>query len=106
MAHNQIEMRGMWISSVVNLDWPSSLTLGISDDARRIQMQKAELLRILDEIASMGMNTAIFQVKPCADALYHSKLLPWSQYLTGVLGKDPGFDPLAYAVSAWRYCRV
>jgi uncharacterized lipoprotein YddW (UPF0748 family) len=33
-----------------------------------------------------------------ADALYESRLEPWSEYLSGQLGKGPGYDPLAFAV--------
>ena len=46
------------------------------------------------------MNTVILQVRPCADAMYPSKYYPWSKYATGTAGKNPGFDPLEYAVSA------
>lgn len=46
-----------------------------------------------------GVNTLFFQVKPDGSALYHSAILPWSDVLTGVTGQDPGYDPLAFAVS-------
>lgn len=46
------------------------------------------------------MNTVILQVRPCADAMYPSKYYPWSVYATGTAGKNPGFDPLKYAVTA------
>ncbi|WP_325175723.1 family 10 glycosylhydrolase [Erwinia tracheiphila] len=92
------KMRAMWVASVFNLDWPSSSTLAITDDDERVKKQKDELTRILDDLAAVNMNTVIFQVVPCADALYSSKLLPWSKYLTGSLGKNPGFDPLEWAV--------
>lgn len=91
-------MRATWVSSVINLDWPSASSLAIKNDAERIKRQKEELVSILDDIVAMNMNTVIFQVVPCADALYASDLLPWSKYLTGTLGKNPGFDPLAWAV--------
>lgn len=92
------KMRATWVSSVINLDWPSASSLTIRDDAARIKRQKEELTGILDDIVAMNMNAVIFQVVPCADALYASDLLPWSKYLTGTLGKNPGFDPLAWAV--------
>lgn len=91
-------MRATWVSSVINLDWPSASSLTIQDDAARVKRQKEELISILDDIVAMNMNAVIFQVVPCADALYASDLLPWSKYLTGTLGKNPGFDPLARAV--------
>ena len=33
-----------------------------------------------------------FHIRPCNDAFYPSKLNPWSKYVTGIEGKDPGFD--------------
>jgi uncharacterized lipoprotein YddW (UPF0748 family) len=38
------------------------------------------------------------QVRPTADALWPSPYEPWSHWLTGVQGKDPGYDPLAFLV--------
>lgn len=93
-----VEMRATWVSSVINLDWPSASTLTVKDEAERIKRQKEELTSILDDIVAMNMNAVILQVVPSADALYASDLLPWSKYLTGTLGKNPGFDPLAWAV--------
>ncbi len=46
------------------------------------------------------INTVILQVRPCADAMYPSDYFPWSFYAAGKAGKNPGFDPLAYAVEA------
>lgn len=47
-----------------------------------------------------GYNTVILQVRPFADAMYESDYFPWSAYATGTMGKNPGFDPLEYAVKA------
>ena len=85
------EFRGTWISSVYNLDWPSSKGLGIDQ-------QKEEYLILLDQLQSAGINAVMVQVKPAADALYPSKYAPWSEYLTGVQGKSPGYDPLAFMI--------
>jgi hypothetical protein len=48
---------------------------------------------------SLNFNAVIVQIRPHADAFWPSPLEPWSQYLTGVAGRDPGWDPLAYLVS-------
>lgn len=56
--------------------------------------------KTFDTCKANKMNTVILQVRPCADAMYSSKYYPWSQYATGTAGKNPGFDPLKYAVSA------
>ncbi|WP_173923547.1 glycoside hydrolase family 10 protein [Agromyces sp. Marseille-P2726] len=85
------ELRAMWISSVVNIDWPSRT--GLSADE-----QRAEFLHWLDVAEQFNLNAVFVQVRPTADAFWPSPLEPWSQYLTGVQGQDPGYDPLAFIV--------
>ncbi|MBT2506031.1 family 10 glycosylhydrolase [Streptomyces sp. ISL-98] len=85
------EFRGMWLASVVNRDWPSRP--GLTAD-----QQQTELLAHLDAAVRRRLNVVVFQVRPTADALWPSPYEPWSQYLTGVQGKDPGWDPLGTAV--------
>jgi uncharacterized lipoprotein YddW (UPF0748 family) len=53
---------------------------------------------LLEELNGLGVGTVFFQVRGAADALYLSELEPWSDVLTGRLGVDPGWDPLATAV--------
>jgi len=83
------EFRAAWIATVYNIDWPSKK--GLSE-----AQQKAEVTAILDKLVSLNMNAAILQVRPQADALYKSDHEPWSPWLTGTMGKSPGYDPLAY----------
>lgn len=87
------ELRGAWVASVANIDWPSQS--GLSSQA-----QRAELRAILDEASLLHLNAVIFQIRPCADALYPSPYEPWSEYLTGRMGRppDPFYDPLEFAV--------
>src|SRR5688572_6676244 len=89
----QREFRAAWIATVGNIDWPSRKDLSTAD-------QKAELVSILDRAARIGLNAVIFQVRPACDALYPSQLEPWSEYLTGTMGKppEPFYDPLAFAI--------
>lgn len=89
------EMRGVWVSSVYNLDYPSSPTT----DSDKL---KAEADEILDNCVKWGLNAVFLQVRPSGDALYKSDLFPWSKYLTGSVGTAPqgGFDPLGYWVEA------
>lgn len=89
------EMRGVWVSSVYNLDYPSSPTT----DSDKL---KAEADEILDNCVKWGLNAVFLQVRPSGDALYKSDLFPWSKYLTGSVGTAPqdGFDPLEYWVEA------
>lgn len=91
-------LRGTWISTVLNLDWPSKHSLSLVDPNERIAQQKAELIRLLDEAVNLRLNAVFFQVKPASDALYRSAILPWSTCLTGTLGEDPGYDPLQFVI--------
>jgi len=88
------EFRAAWVATVGNINWPSRKDLTTAE-------QKAELLAILDRAAQLKLNVLIFQVRPACDALYASKFEPWSEYLTGAMGKapDPYYDPLAFAVA-------
>ncbi len=88
------EMRSTWLTTVENIDWPS--VKGIGDSIA--QLQKAELCTILDSLESMNMTTTCLQVRSMADAMYPSKIAPWSYYLTGERGVDPGWNPLAFFV--------
>ncbi len=85
------EMRGVWIATVANRDWPSKQ--GLTADE-----QRAELIAHLDAAVESRLNTVVFQVRPTADALWPSPYEPWSQVLTGTQGEDPGWDPLGTAV--------
>ncbi len=87
------EFRAVWVATVANIDWPSRKNLST-------QEQKAELVAILDRAAQLKLNVVIFQVRPACDALYASRIEPWSEYLTGTMGKppEPFYDPLAFAV--------
>ena len=85
------EMRGVWVSTVSNLDWPE---VGNYD----VKVQKELLKEKFDFIEEQNMNTIFFQVRPMGDALYESSYAPWSKYLTGTLGENPGYDPLEFAI--------
>jgi len=86
------EMRGAWISTVWNLDWP---TVGARNN---VAQQKQEYIALLDKLQAAGLNSVIVQVRPKGDALYNSSLNPWSDILTGTQGKNPGYDPLAFMI--------
>jgi uncharacterized lipoprotein YddW (UPF0748 family) len=87
------EFRAAWVASVANIDWPSRPGLSTWE-------QQAELLAILNRATALRLNAVVLQVRPAADALYESKLEPWSEYLTGDMGRapEPAWDPLAFAV--------
>jgi len=85
------EMRAAWIATVDNVDWPKK---GVTDAAA----QQQHFVELLDELQAAGMNAVIMQIKPTADAFYPSEYGPWSEWLTGVQGKDPGYNPLAFTL--------
>ena len=87
------EMRGVWISTVLNIDYPSSKHL----DKRK---QKEEFVNLLNTHKHQGFNTVFVQVRPSADAFYRSKKKePWSEYLSEQQGKKPGYDPLKFMIA-------
>ncbi|MBP5940714.1 glycoside hydrolase family 10 protein [Streptomyces acidiscabies] len=86
------EMRGMWLATVANRDFPSKAGLTVAQ-------QRAELVSWLDLAVRSRLNTVIFQVRPTADALWPSPYEPWSAVLTGTQGVNPGWDPLGTAVA-------
>ncbi|WP_131742954.1 glycoside hydrolase family 10 protein, partial [Actinomadura roseirufa] len=83
------QVRGMWIATVTGIDWPR-------DPAEPADRQRAEFTRLLDTAVAMNMNAVFVQIRPNSDAFYPSPYEPWSQWLTGTQGKDPGYDVLAF----------
>jgi len=89
------ELRGVWVATVGNLDWPSAPGLSAT-------RQQEELVTLLDTLAALNANAVIFQVRAAADALYPSALEPWSEVLSGTQGvpPEPLWDPLAFAIES------
>lgn len=84
------EVRSVWMATVWALDWPSSTSSTTA--------QKNEMVKYLDVLQKNNFNAIYFQVRTMSDAFYKSSYEPWSSYLTGTRGKDPGWDPLAFVV--------
>ncbi len=95
--YNQIntkkEMRGVWVASVLNINYPTYPTTNSA-------LLKIEADNIIESAQNAGFNAIFLQVRPTADSLYKSDIFPWSKYLTGNEGVAPnnGFDPLAYFI--------
>jgi uncharacterized lipoprotein YddW (UPF0748 family) len=87
------EFRGIWVTTTMNLDYPLKPTTDSS-------ILKAEAISILDNAKSLGFNAIILQVRPSGDAIYKSKIFPWSKYLTKDQGIAPSdsFDPLSFFI--------
>ncbi|WP_371860979.1 glycoside hydrolase family 10 protein [Pseudoduganella flava] len=88
------EFRAAWVSTVANIDWPSRSNLPPAK-------QQAEAIAILDRAKALNLNAIVLQVRPSADAIYPSKLEPWSEFLTGRSGKEPqpAWDPLQFWIA-------
>ncbi|MEV4224209.1 family 10 glycosylhydrolase [Nonomuraea sp. NPDC049725] len=89
--HPKRQLRGVWIATVQNIDWPSRTGLSA-------ERQKAEYVKLLDAAAKRKFNAVFVQVRPASDALYKSSIEPWTRFLTGTAGKDPGWDPLPWLI--------
>jgi uncharacterized lipoprotein YddW (UPF0748 family) len=87
------EMRGVWIATVLNIDYPSVNTTSE-------YVLKQDWIKLIDQHKAMGINALFVQVRPMADAFYKSDLVPWSRYLTGQSGfaPDNNFDPLTFMI--------
>lgn len=89
------ELRAAWVASVANLNFPSRPGLDAAT-------QRAQVRRIVDAAADRGLNALMVQVRPEGDALYRSGREPWSRFLTGTQGRDPGYDPLVTFIEEGR----
>lgn len=89
------EMRGIWIATVNNINFPSKQAL-------TAELLRAELDSIVAFSKENGFNTILFQVRPAADALYRSEIFPASKFVSGSAGTAPDgdFDCLAYLLTA------
>lgn len=88
------EVRAAWVTAVYGLDWPRTR----ATTQEGIKKQKAELVEILDRLKAANFNTVLFQTRTRGDVLYRSDIEPFNSILTGTIGKDPGYDPLAFAI--------
>ena len=86
------EFRAAWLTTAWSLDWPQTATGATA--------QKALLISQLDKLKALNINVVLFQVRTSSDAFYTSSLVPWSHYLTGTQGVNPGYDPLLEAINA------
>ena len=97
-SQSKNEMRGVWMATLLNIDWPS-------DSRLSTQQQKQEIISILDHHQSVGINAVFLQVRPAGDAFYNSSYEPWSKWLTGIQGKEPRpyYDPLKFWIEECHF---
>ncbi|MGO4773589.1 glycoside hydrolase family 10 protein [Flavobacterium sp. W22_SRS_FK3] len=91
--HPKNEFRGVWIATVVNIDWPKTAFDGVSKE-------KADYIEILEAYKKLNYNAVIVQIRSVGDAFYPSELAPWSRFLTGKEGQAPipYYDALAWMI--------
>ncbi|MDR7371020.1 family 10 glycosylhydrolase [Flavobacterium aquidurense] len=94
LMHPKNEFRGVWIASVVNIDWPKTA-------ADIVEKEKADYLEILNTYKQLNYNAVIVQIRSVGDAFYPSELAPWSRFLTGKEGQAPSpyYDALAWMIN-------
>lgn len=87
------EFRGVWIATVVNIDWPKN-------GADPWEKQKTDYLNILNFYQDLNFNAVVVQIRAAGDAFYPSQFAPWSRYLTGKEGVAPKTeqDPLKWMI--------
>ena len=83
------ELRAVWVATVGRIDFPSGNIESV---------HKEQYLEYLDNFEKNKINAVIFQIRPCSDAFYDSPYEPWSQYITGTQGRDPGYDLLGWLI--------
>lgn len=86
------EMRGVWLTTIHGLDWPSKPARNVLDE----QQQQRELIRMLDELQSLGINTVFLQVRGRGDLIYPSEIEPMSHAIA--INYKPKYDPLEFAI--------
>ena len=89
------EVRAVWLTTIGGLDWPHSY----AQNELMAGRQKQELCDILDKLQRAGINTVLFQARVRGTVVYPSQLEPWDGCLSGVPGRSPGYDPLAFAIN-------
>lgn len=81
------ELRGVWVTY---------MDLDMNGTDRSYKSFKKKFNAIADSAKEKKFNTLIVQVRPFSDAVYNSSYYPYSHIISGVQGKNPGYDPLKY----------
>lgn len=88
------EVRAVWVTTLGGLDWPKTK----ASTAAGRERQQAEFCTLLDQLQAIHINTIFLQTRVRGSVIYPSSIEPWDVALTGQYGKDPGYDPLRFAI--------
>ncbi len=84
------EVRAVWLTTNYGLDWPIN--------RNNQEVQKKELVDILDSLKEYNFNTVIFQVRARGEVFYNSEIEPMSSIIVSEGMDAPNFDPLAFVI--------
>ena len=93
-AQPKHEIRATWITTLGGMDWPRNK----ATNANGIRLQQQELRDILDQLKEANFNTVMLQTRLRGDLIYPSVIETFPESLTGKTGRNPGYDPLAFAI--------
>lgn len=109
-AQPKEEIRATWLTTLGGMDWPNRK----ANSSQGIEAQKQELIQQLDALQAAHFNTVLFQTRLRGDVIYPSAYETFAESLTGHTGKNPGYDPLQFAIEechkrglelhAWLVC--
>ena len=110
LASQKYEIRAAWITTIGGLDWPTVK----ATSEYGIKRQKEELCKQLDMLKEANFNTVLFQTRLRGDVIYPSVYETFAESLAGKTGRNPGYDPLKFAIEechkrgmelhAWMVC--
>lgn len=93
-AQPKHEIRATWLTTLGGMDWPRQK----ATNEEGIRRQKQELCDILDRLKAAHFNTVLFQTRLRGDLIYPSAIETFPESLTGRTGRNPGYDPLRFAI--------
>ena len=93
-AQPKHEIRATWLTTLGGMDWPRNK----ATNASTILKQQQELCAILDQLKEANFNTVMLQTRLRGDLIYPSQIETFPEALTGRTGRNPGYDPLAFAI--------
>lgn len=94
LSQPKYEIRATWLTTLGGMDWPRSK----AGNASGIQRQQKELCDVLDRLKAANFNTVLLQTRLRGDLIYPSSIETFAESMTGNTGRNPGYDPLAFAI--------